>query len=153
MTMIVKNIKQSTKIPKNAVPVDVTDNGITWRVNPQHNTWEHQSLSPGPNHVYLDLRSMATWERHMLQQMELLVPLETITHQTQQQLIIASDGSVQDHRASFGWIIATTGGLSAVAQRMVITHLHIEQKAMVFYQSFVSFISVKRNGDGKAVTQ
>jgi hypothetical protein len=54
---------------------------------------------------------MEPWEKQLLQHMEILVLMETITHQPQQQLIIASDGSVQDHRAAFGWIITTTGGI------------------------------------------
>jgi hypothetical protein len=42
--------------------------------------------------------------------MEILAPMELFESQTQQHLIIASDGSVQDHRALFGWLIATQGG-------------------------------------------
>jgi hypothetical protein len=97
-------------MPDNAVPVDVIDNGITWRVHPHHNIWESQTLIPEPQNAYMETQSMEAWEKQLLQHMEILVPMETITHHTQHQLIIASDGSVQDHRASFGWIIATPGG-------------------------------------------
>jgi hypothetical protein len=97
-------------IPQSEVPVDVEDSGITWRVKPHHNTWAPQAI-PRLEHGIIDsIQQMDEWERELLQGVEILVAPETLPHKINQPLIIASDGSVQEHQASYGWIIATQEG-------------------------------------------
>jgi hypothetical protein len=60
------------------------------------------------------INHMEEWERQLLQQTEILVAPETIMTPMNQSLIMASDGSVQDHRASYGWILSTSAGLRLI---------------------------------------
>jgi hypothetical protein len=45
-------------IPPSAVPVDVIVNGITWRINPHHNTWIRQELLQEHPDVQMETQHM-----------------------------------------------------------------------------------------------
>jgi hypothetical protein len=102
------------RIPQSAVPVDVEDSGITWRVKPHHNTWALRAIPRSEHDIFDSIQQMDEWEKNLLQGVEVLVASETLSHKMTQPLIIASDGSVQEHRASHGWIIATQEGTRLV---------------------------------------
>jgi hypothetical protein len=53
---------------------------------------------------------MDAWEKQLMQRTEVLVAESTLSQVSNQRIIIASDSSVKDHRASYGWVIATTEG-------------------------------------------
>jgi hypothetical protein len=100
----------TNNIPRNAVPVDVEDNGVTWRVKAHHNTWAPQRNPQAELDIRASTQQMDEWERQLLQGMEILVAHDIFLHQITQPMMIACDGSVQDHRASYGWIMSTTDG-------------------------------------------
>jgi hypothetical protein len=99
------------KIPQTAVPVDVSSSGFTWRVSPHHNNWRRASVPIRYFHVNDEIKNKKEWEKQLLQHIEFLVPMDTIAHPMRNRMILASDGSVQDRRASFGWILSTPEGL------------------------------------------
>jgi hypothetical protein len=102
-------------IPQTAVPVDqndVEDSGITWHVRPYYNTWAIEETTTSNQEIHHNIQQIDEWEKQLLQRMKFLVAKETISQQ--QQMIIASNGSVQDHRASYGWLITTVGGTRVV---------------------------------------
>jgi hypothetical protein len=59
-----------------------------------------------------DIHQMDEWEKQLLHRTELLIATSIISqyYLSNQQMIIASDGSVKDLQASYGWIIATIEG-------------------------------------------
>jgi hypothetical protein len=101
-------------IPQNAVQVDVVTNGFTWRVNSHHNTVAREVIQPLDQNIFEEIEQMDEWGKRLLKGMEMLATMEEISHPMNQQLIIASDGSVQDHKASYGWIVATIGGTKLI---------------------------------------
>jgi hypothetical protein len=102
------------QIPPTTVPVDIEDDGITWRVRSHYNTWFTPIETPPPQEVHDKINQMDEWEKQLLKGMEVLVPPGILLQQRHRQLFLASDGSVQEHTASYGWILATAGGIRLI---------------------------------------
>lgn len=109
-----KDYQGVQSLPSTTVPVDVEDNGATWRVRPHYNRWTTETQTTQPQEVHEEIKLMDEWERQLLQNIEILVPIERISQPIRQHIIIASDGSVKDNQASYGWVLATDDGIRLI---------------------------------------
>jgi hypothetical protein len=67
-------------IPQNAVPVDVVPNGFTLRVTPHNNTVAREETTPIDRTILEEIEHMDEWEKQLLKGMEMLTPMEEISH-------------------------------------------------------------------------
>ena len=104
--------QEGVPLPAAAMPVDVTRLSYTWKVGHNACTWALPTAPPPLSHNLLEfVQSLPRWEQDLLAGLELLVSQnEFFEHLTRASIIMASDGSVQGHRAAFGWIISTQNG-------------------------------------------
>jgi hypothetical protein len=142
------------QMPQSAIPVDVEDNGVTWRVNPHHNTWALRPTPRPSNEIHDSIQQMDEWEKQLLQGMEILVDLETLVQQITQPVIFASDGSVQEHRASYGWVMAITDGTrlaqcTGPAYGYRPTSFRAEGYGLLSVIRFIHLIQTKWNTSGR----
>jgi hypothetical protein len=103
----------ATTLPASAVPVDATaPTAGLFRMRPHYNQWTPQPLAPPPPALLTAyIASLATWERDLLQELELHIPQDALFAALQQQnMLLASDGSQQSNMASFGWILGLHDG-------------------------------------------
>lgn len=105
-------------LPRSAIPVDVTKGEYTWRLQPYFNggVQTEPDQNEGVNIPQM-INNLGEWERKLLQHIDIQVSEERLRQEMQQPIRIASDGSVQGHRASFAWTIATTTGISVGQSR------------------------------------
>ena len=98
-------------IPATSVPADVTATDTTWRVLHSTTAWAIPAKPTLSHDIHLTTRHLDRWELELLQHLELKVPMEELMHHLlTSDIVIASDGSVKNKRASFGWVISTTDG-------------------------------------------
>jgi ribonuclease HI len=99
------------QIPSTAIPIDVTKGQHTLRLQPYLNNGSIVETTPtDTNNIQQIFRTLQKWQSELLQNMILQGTVGEIKEAVRQPLRIASDGSVQGNRASFGWIISTATG-------------------------------------------
>ena len=100
-------------LPAAAVPVDVTVYPHTWKVHPNYVHWRLPPQPPPPpsEEIQDTIAALPHWESELLTGLALNLPQAQLFHIIQHQpIMIGSDGSQQDSRASFGWVLSTTDG-------------------------------------------
>ena len=97
-------------IPAAAVPVDVTPQADTWRMNPHYNSWAIPQSPPQFQDLHTVIHHMDKWEKMLLQGLVLQVSQEEFLRLVSEPTLVASDGSVQGSRASFAWVMSTVDG-------------------------------------------
>ena len=96
-------------LPENAVPVDVKENENTWVVNTNHCRWVlPPPPPPAPWKMDAFIQQLPQWEKDLLSGLELLVPQDELMMElAHANVVVAADGSVQETKASFGWVKPT----------------------------------------------
>ena len=106
-------IDQGVDLPTRAVPVDgkLRPSGVI-QIQAGYNQWAIPPLPAPPSTSIKDhIASLALWERVLLRGFDFLAPKIMVFHKlTDSPLLIASDGSYQSGKASFGWIISDADG-------------------------------------------
>ena len=97
-------------LPNDAAPCSVRNTGTTFiLVRPSQTILDPEPSAPRSIHDIID--SADTWEVHLLEHLELLVPddhlMDCLSTQT---CILVSDGSAPSPKASFAWILASPDG-------------------------------------------
>jgi hypothetical protein len=98
----------TTSIPATAIPADVDKQADTWSLRNRYSarTLPESITNNGTETLITQIMRMRVWEKELLQGINIQVPIDILQHELTRTLHMASDGSVQEHRASFGWIIA-----------------------------------------------
>jgi hypothetical protein len=100
-------------LPAAAVPVDASiPTADAYRMEFHYNQWALPPPPPVPSQELTDYASsLDLWEKTLLEGLTLLVDQTELFQALQStNFIIASDGSQQAHRASFGWILSNPDG-------------------------------------------
>ena len=74
---------------------------------PHYNSWTIPQDTQEQEELGAFIQSLDGWEQQLLQGLTLQVSQQEFLQLIPEPTIIATDGSVQDHRGSFGWIIYT----------------------------------------------
>lgn len=99
-------------IPIDAVPVDADRRVESWKVSLNNRQWELPQAPPHSRwHIHQYILTIPDWEQHLLRHLQLNVSqLALVQALTTSSVLLASDGSQQEHRASFGWILSDHHG-------------------------------------------
>ena len=111
----------NVSLPASAVPVDVKPHELsTWSITPTFDKISPPAaVAPVAPQSVLTLRmTLEDWELPLLQHLELLVAEDTLEElMTQGPVVLCSDGSMKEGKASFGWIMSTVDGQRLVQCR------------------------------------
>ena len=89
----------------------------TLKVHQQYVKWNLPlSLDP-PTEIQALIPTLPSWEQPLLTGLTLQVPMPELLQKLQSPILVASDGSVNEHRSSFGWILATREGQRLLSSR------------------------------------
>jgi hypothetical protein len=104
-------------LPDTAVPAEVKRQANTWQLK---NRYIDQALvemehTNRTDTIQARIEQLPDWEKELLSGVEIQVSTDILKHELTKKLKIASDGSVQDERASFGWVIANDKGTRLVS--------------------------------------
>jgi len=105
-----ENSTEVDDIPAAAVPVDVEPQARTWRMTAHYNTWAIPVPPPEHNTLTEYINGLDEWERTLLKGLTLQVPEDEFFRLISEPTVLSTDGSVQGHRASFGWVLSTLDG-------------------------------------------
>jgi hypothetical protein len=100
-------------LPESAIPVDVERRDHAWRLKqytprqPATGTTTEEDV----NTISQRIQQLQQWEKELLEGVHMQLQDNTMKHEFTRPLKIASDGSVQGHRASYAWIIANEEGM------------------------------------------
>ena len=99
-------------------PVDVTVYAHTFKVHHHYIQWQLPPSVAQPQ----DLPSLIptllpAWEQQLLQGLTLQVPMPELLSHLQSPILVASDGSVNEHWSFFGWALANQDGLRLLSSR------------------------------------
>ena len=97
-------------LPASAVPVDVIVYAHTWKVHSHYVQWDLPASSPSPSDIQDLVPTLAEWEQPLLEGLTLQVSIAELLEELQSPIRVASDGSVNDHRSSFAWVLANREG-------------------------------------------
>ena len=105
-------LEQNVGLPHDAVPVDATRMPHTWKVKQNFCRWALPPEPPLPSHdLTVYIANLPAWEIDLLSGLELLLPQEDFLQElVRARVLVGTDGSVQGHRASFGWVMSTQEG-------------------------------------------
>ena len=92
-------------LPASAVPVDVTVYAHTWKVHSHYVQWDLPASSPSSSDIQNLAPILAEWEQPLLEGHTLQVSIAELLEELQSPIRVASDGSVNEHRSSFGWVL------------------------------------------------
>ena len=93
--------------------MDVVEHPHTYAVKSHHCGWALPP--PPPNALPADIidyaQTLPAWERALFAGLQLLIPQDAfMISLATAQVLVAADGSVQEHRASFGWVMSDQQG-------------------------------------------
>ncbi len=108
---------QCSTLPAAAIPVDVTVYAHTFRVHHHYIQWQLPPSVASPQDIQSLIPTLPAWEQQLLQGLTLQVPMSELLSHLQSPILVASDGSVKDHRSSFGWVLANHDGLRLLSGR------------------------------------
>ena len=99
-------------LPAAAVPVDVTERPHTYTVQQNYCRWVTPPPPTLPPHDIIEyIHTLPLWEQELLGGLELLVSqAQFLDALVRGSMMVAADGSVQGHRASFGWVMSDSDG-------------------------------------------
>ena len=104
-------------LPATATPVDVTKFAHTLKVHQHYVKWHLlPSLDP-PTEIQSLIPTLQPWEQPLLNGLTLQVSMLELLQQLQSPILVASDGSVNEHRSSFGWVLAPREGQRLLSSR------------------------------------
>ena len=99
-------------LPHAAVPATVVDPlQHCWRFDKSTTSWELPQPMPPPTTILTTIPTLDRWEQLLLQQLDLLVPLESLVQSmATSKSLLACDGAVQENKGSFGWVLSSKEG-------------------------------------------
>ena len=104
-------------LPATATPVDVTKFAQTLKV---HQHYVQGNLPPSldpPTEIQTLISTLPSWEKPLHTGLTLQVSIPDLLQHLQSPILVASDGSVNEHRSSFGWVLATREGQQLLSSR------------------------------------
>ena len=99
--------------PNNLIPIDCSPSPTTHHITVDKHTLPSIPISTStPINTFPDyVNTLAPWEQELIRMIHLHgsnTTFDTLLHTISGDIIIASDGSVNDNHGSFGWVIATS---------------------------------------------
>jgi Reverse transcriptase-like len=99
-------------VPSGAIPVDVERRHHAWRLKPYYrNQTNNRAPEEEGNTLDQAIKKLKKWEQELLEGITIQVQDNIMQQEITQSIKIASDGSVQDQKASFAWIISNEDGM------------------------------------------
>ena len=104
--------EQGSPLPATAMPVDAKQQQFTWSVTPNHRGWAIpvQDLEIQTD-IQAYIQTLPEWEVQLLKGLQLEVSQTTLfDSMLGKQIVIAADGSKQEAKASFAWVLSDKAG-------------------------------------------
>ena len=89
----------------------------TLKVHQHYVQWHLPPSIDPPTEIQTIIPTLPSWEQPLLNGLTLQVPMPELLQQLQSPILVASDGSVNKHRSSFGWVLATREGQRLLSSR------------------------------------
>ena len=89
----------------------------TFKVHRHYVQWQLPPSVAPPQDLQSLIPTLPPWEQQLLQGLALQVSLPDLFSHLQSPILVASDGSVNEHRSSFGWVLANRDGLRLLSSR------------------------------------